>query len=145
MAGPNSVDEYLALVPDDARAALEKLRKTIKTAAPDTTETISYQMPTFKYRGRALVGFAAFKNHCSLFPYSAKVMDLCKAELESYETSKGTIRFPFERPPFFRRHQEDREDPDGGDRGAQEMMAPRHAGWDQASLLHDNGTRWLSA
>ena len=98
MAGPNSVDEYLALVPDDARAALEKLRQTIKTAAPGTTETISYQMPTFKYQGRALVGFAAFKNHCSLFPYSTKVMDLCKAELESYETSKGTIRFPVDRP-----------------------------------------------
>ncbi len=98
MAGPNSVDEYLALVPHDARAALEKLRKTIKTAAPDTTETISYQMPTFKYQGRALVGFAAFKNHCSLFPYSAKIMNLCKEELESYETSKGTIRFPVDRP-----------------------------------------------
>ena len=98
MAGPNSVDEYLALVPHDARAALEKLRKTIKTAAPDTTETISYQMPTFKYQGRALVGFAAFKDHCSLFPYSGKIMNLCKEELESYETSKGTIRFPVDRP-----------------------------------------------
>jgi uncharacterized protein YdhG (YjbR/CyaY superfamily) len=98
MAGPNSVDEYLALVPDDARAALEKLRKTIKAAAPDTTETISYQMPTFKYQGRALVGYAAFKNHCSLFPYSGKIMNLCKEELESYETSKGTIRFPVDRP-----------------------------------------------
>ena len=94
MAGANSVDEYLALVPDDARAALEKLRKTIKAAAPDTTETISYQMPTFKYQGRALVGFAAFKNHCSLFPYSAKIMNVCKEELEAYETSKGRFVFP---------------------------------------------------
>ena len=98
MTGPSSIDEYLALVPDDARVALEKLRKTIKTAAPDTTETISYQMPTFKYQGRALVGFAAFKNHCSLFPYSAKIMNLCKKELESYATSNGTIRFPVDRP-----------------------------------------------
>ena len=56
MAGPESFDEYLSQVPDEARAALEGLRKTIKSAAPDTTETISYQMPTFKYQGRALVG-----------------------------------------------------------------------------------------
>lgn len=98
MAGASSVDEYLSHVPEDARAALESLRKTIKAAAPHTTETISYQMPTFKYRGRALVGFAAFKNHCSLFPYSTKVMASCKRELRSYETSKGTIRFPINRP-----------------------------------------------
>jgi uncharacterized protein YdhG (YjbR/CyaY superfamily) len=97
MAGPSSVDEYLSQVPEEARAALEKLRKTIKAAAPNTTETISYQMPTFKYQGRALVGFAAFKNHCSLFPYSGKAIDLHKEELKSYETSKGTIRFPIDK------------------------------------------------
>jgi uncharacterized protein YdhG (YjbR/CyaY superfamily) len=98
VAGPRSVEDYLSQVPEDARAALEKLRKTIKAAAPDTTETISYQMPTFKYRGRALVGYAAFKNHCSLFPYSTKVMDSYKEELKSYETSKGTIRFSTDNP-----------------------------------------------
>jgi uncharacterized protein YdhG (YjbR/CyaY superfamily) len=98
MAGPSSVDEYLSQVPEEARAALEKLRKTIKTTAPNTTETISYQMPTFKYQGRALVGFAAFKNHCSLFPYSGKVIDSHKEELQAYETSKGTIRFPIDKP-----------------------------------------------
>jgi uncharacterized protein YdhG (YjbR/CyaY superfamily) len=98
VAGPSSVEDYLFQVPEEARAALEKLRKTIKAAAPDTTETISYQMPTFKYRGRALVGFAAFKNHCSLFPYSTAVMDSHKEELRSYETSKGTIRFTTDNP-----------------------------------------------
>jgi uncharacterized protein YdhG (YjbR/CyaY superfamily) len=98
MAGPSSVEEYLSQVPEEARAVLERLRKTIKAAAPNTTETISYQMPTFKYRGRALVGFGAFKNHCSLFPYSTKVMDSHKEELQSYETSKGTIRFPIDKP-----------------------------------------------
>jgi uncharacterized protein YdhG (YjbR/CyaY superfamily) len=77
---------------------LRTLRKTIKTAAPDATETISYQMPTFKYRGRALVGFAAFKDHCSLFPYSAKVLDDYKDELGAFETSKGTIRFSVDQP-----------------------------------------------
>jgi uncharacterized protein YdhG (YjbR/CyaY superfamily) len=99
MAGQRSVDDYLSQVPPEARAALERLRKTIKAAAPNTTETISYQMPTFKYQGRALVGFAAFKNHCSLFPYSTKVMDSLREELESYDTSgKGTIRFPADQP-----------------------------------------------
>jgi uncharacterized protein YdhG (YjbR/CyaY superfamily) len=98
MPGPSSVEEYLSQVPAEARAALEKLRETIRAAAPNTTETISYQMPTFKYRGRALVGIAAFKNHCSLFPYSTKVMEAHREELQSYETSKGTIRFPAAKP-----------------------------------------------
>jgi uncharacterized protein YdhG (YjbR/CyaY superfamily) len=99
MAGPASVEEYLARVPDGPRAALEKLRKTIRAAAPDTTETISYQMPTFKYQGRALVGFAAFKNHCSLFPYSDKVMVTLEKDLGPFDTSgKGTIRFTVEEP-----------------------------------------------
>jgi hypothetical protein len=72
MTGPSSVEHYLSQLPEEARATLEKLRKTIKAAAPNTTETISYQMPTFKYQGRALVGFAAFKNHCSLFPIARR-------------------------------------------------------------------------
>lgn len=98
MPRPSSVEEYLSQVPGPARAALEMLRKTIKAAAPDTTETISYQMPTFKYRRRALVGFAAFKNHCSLFPYSTKVLEIYEEELGSMRTSKGTIQFSSDRP-----------------------------------------------
>jgi uncharacterized protein YdhG (YjbR/CyaY superfamily) len=100
MAGPDSFDDYLSQVSDEARTALEWLRKTIKAAAPDTTETISYQMPTFKYRGRALVGFAAFKDHCSLFPYSKKVMEVLEEDLRPYDISgKGaTIRFTTDRP-----------------------------------------------
>jgi uncharacterized protein YdhG (YjbR/CyaY superfamily) len=100
MAGPRSVEDYLSQVPEEARAALEKLRNTIKAAAPNTTETISYQMPTFKYQGRALVGFAAFKNHCSLFPYSTGVMDTLRDELQSYDTSGNgaTIRFTVDKP-----------------------------------------------
>ena len=98
MAGPSSVEDYLSQVPVEARAALEKLRKTIMAAAPNTTETISYQMPTFKYQGRALVGFAAFKKHCSLFPYSGRVIDAHNKELGPYETSKGTIRFTADKP-----------------------------------------------
>jgi uncharacterized protein YdhG (YjbR/CyaY superfamily) len=98
MAGPRTVEDYLSQVPEEARTALETLRKTIKEAAPDTTETISYQMPTFKYQGRALMGYAAFKDHCSLFPYSTGVMDAYKEELKSFETSKGTIRFLVDKP-----------------------------------------------
>lgn len=90
------VDEYLAGVPKEARATLEKLRKTIKAAAPMASEVISYQMPMYKHHGM-VVGFAAFKNHCSLFPGSA-VMDAHKEELKRYDTSKGTIRFPVDKP-----------------------------------------------
>ena len=95
-AAAKNVDEYLAAVPKEARAALEKLRRTIKAAAPMATETISYQMPMYKHHGM-VVGFAAFKNHCSLFPGSG-VMDAYKKELKDYETSKGTIRFTIDKP-----------------------------------------------
>jgi uncharacterized protein YdhG (YjbR/CyaY superfamily) len=89
---PATVDDYLAALPEEARATLEKIRKTIKAAAPKATEVISYQMPMYKYHG-LLVGFAAFKNHCSFFP-GAKPMATYKDELKAYKTSKGTIRFP---------------------------------------------------
>ena len=90
------VDEYLAGVPKEARATLEKLRKTIKAAAPKASEVISYQMPMYKHHGM-VIGFAAFKDHCSIFPGSA-VMDAHKEELKRYDTSKGTIRFPSNKP-----------------------------------------------
>lgn len=91
-----TVDEYLAAISEDARATLEKLRKMIKAAAPNATEVIRYQMPAFKYHGM-LVFFAAFKNHCSFFPGSS-VIDAHKDDLKSYDTSKGTIRFPTDKP-----------------------------------------------
>jgi len=91
-----NVDEYLAGVPKEVRTTLEKLRKTIKAAAPMASEGISYQMPMYKHHGM-VVGFAAFKNHCSIFP-GAAVMDAYKEELKPYETSKGTIRFPANKP-----------------------------------------------
>jgi uncharacterized protein YdhG (YjbR/CyaY superfamily) len=93
------VDSYLAAVPEEARAALEKLRKTIKAAAPKADEVISYQIPTYKHYG-PLVGFAAFPNHCGFYVMSPAVMDAHRDELESYDTSKGTIRFqPASRSP----------------------------------------------
>ena len=95
-ASVQTVDDYLATLPEDARATLEKLRKTIKAAAPKATEGISYQMPMFKHHGM-LVGFAAFKDHCSFFP-GAKPVATFKDELKDYKTSKGTIRFPIGKP-----------------------------------------------
>lgn len=92
-----NVDEYLAGVPKEARTTLDKLRRTIKAAAPMASEGISYQMPMYKHHGM-VVGFAAFKNHCSIFP-GAAVMDAYKEELKPYDTSKGTIRFPANKPP----------------------------------------------
>jgi uncharacterized protein YdhG (YjbR/CyaY superfamily) len=99
MAGPSTVEEYLSQVPREARATLERIRTAVKAAAPDTTEMISYQMPTFKYRGRALLGIAAFKNHCSVFLYSGKVLSSLEEELQPYDTSgRGTIRFTTDEP-----------------------------------------------
>jgi uncharacterized protein YdhG (YjbR/CyaY superfamily) len=95
--GPKNVDEYLARIPEPARSTLGKIRATIRSAAPaEATETISYGIPAFKYKG-VLVWFAAFSDHCSLFP-TAAVIETFKNELKSYSTSKGTIQFPTEKP-----------------------------------------------
>jgi len=93
---PKSVDDYLAALPEDARVTLEKIRRTIRAAAPKATEVISYQMPMYKQHGM-LVGFAAFKDHCSLFP-GANPVAIFKDELKAYKTSKGTIQFPIGKP-----------------------------------------------
>ncbi len=98
MAAPTSVEEYLAALPDGPRAALEKLRDTIKAAAPEATETISYQMPAFRLHGRFLVWYAAFRDHCSLFPASGRVLEAHREELKPYLSGKGTLRFTVERP-----------------------------------------------
>jgi uncharacterized protein YdhG (YjbR/CyaY superfamily) len=98
VAGPTSVEEYLAALPEESRAALEKLRKTIKAAAPEATETISYQMPAFKDHGRLLVSYAAFKDHCSFFPMSMKVIEAHAEELKPYHTGRGTIQFHADKP-----------------------------------------------
>ena len=95
-ATPANTDAYLAAVPKDARDALEKLRKIIRAAAPKATETISYQIPTYKYHGM-LVSFAAFKDHCSFFP-GAAVIKAYQSKLKPYSTSKGTICFPADKP-----------------------------------------------
>ena len=98
-AAPKNVDEYLARVPEPARSTLNKIRATIRSAAPpEATEVISYGIPMFKYKGM-LMGFAAFSNHCSLFPGSLSAMKELQNELKAFPTSKGTIRFPVDKPP----------------------------------------------
>ena len=95
---PQNVDEYLATIPEPARTTLEKVRAVIKAnVPPETTETISYRIPMFKYKGM-LIGFAAFKNHCSLFPANMDVFKTFKKELEPFHTSKGTLQFPLDKP-----------------------------------------------
>jgi len=94
---PNTVDEYLAGVKEPARSALIKLREAIRSAVPaEAAETISYGMPAIKYKG-VLLWFAAFSNHCSLFP-KASVIEAFKNELEGFTTAKGTIQFPLDKP-----------------------------------------------
>jgi uncharacterized protein YdhG (YjbR/CyaY superfamily) len=94
---PKSVDEYLAGVPEPARSSLKKIRAAIRSAAPhEAIETISYQMPAFKYKGM-LAWYAAFSNHCSLFP-GASIVAAFRNELKNYSTSNGTIRFPTDKP-----------------------------------------------
>jgi uncharacterized protein YdhG (YjbR/CyaY superfamily) len=93
-----NVDEYLAGVPEPARSTLNKIRAVIRSAVPpEATETISYRIPTFKYKG-SLVAFAAFSNHCSLFPMSGSLIEAFKKELKDFHTSKGTIQFPVDKP-----------------------------------------------
>jgi uncharacterized protein YdhG (YjbR/CyaY superfamily) len=95
---PKNVDEYLAGVPEPARSTLIKVRAAIRSAMPaEATEAISYQMPAFKYKGRPLLWFAAFSNHCSLFP-TASVIEAIKNELKGFSISKGTIQFPVDKP-----------------------------------------------
>jgi uncharacterized protein YdhG (YjbR/CyaY superfamily) len=90
---PESVDAYLAGVPEPMRSTLNKIRAVIRSVVPpETTEIISYRMPAFKHK-RVLVWFAAFSNHCSLFPTAAIVKEFEK-ELEGFYTSQGTIQFP---------------------------------------------------
>lgn len=90
------IDTYLAGLPSEAKVKLDKLRQTIKNAAPKAEEVISYQMPAFRFYGM-LVWFAAFKNHYSLF-VRPKVLQLFEDELKQYETSKSAVRIPLDQP-----------------------------------------------
>lgn len=95
---PADVETYLARLPADKRAALEKLRRDVLAAAPGAEDCIAWSMPSFRLEGRLLACYAAAKNHCSLYPMSAAVMADLADVLERYDTSKGTIRFPVDKP-----------------------------------------------
>ena len=92
-----TIDGYLAPLAGDKRAALEKLRKDICAAAPGAEECISYGIPAFRLGGKMLVGFGAAANHCAFYPGSHPI-EAHRKELAAYDTSKGTIRFPPNRP-----------------------------------------------
>jgi uncharacterized protein YdhG (YjbR/CyaY superfamily) len=96
-AKPRTIDEYLAPLSNEKRAALEKLRRAIKSAAPKAEECISYQIPAFRLGGRMLVAFGAAANHCAFYPGSRPV-EAHKGELKAYDTTKGTIRFQADSP-----------------------------------------------
>jgi len=98
LATATSVEDYLAALPDERRSAVQELRRTIRAAAPEATELISYQMPAFRSHGQFLVSYAAFKNHYSLFPASEAVVTGLGEELTPHLSGKGTIRFRADDP-----------------------------------------------
>ena len=99
MAGnPKTIDEYLAPLGDDQRAALEKLRKTIRAAAPRAEECINYGIAAFRLNGKPLVGFGAAAKHCAFYPMNGSTVAAFQDEHKDYDTSKGTIRFQPHKP-----------------------------------------------
>lgn len=93
-----SVDEYISIFPVDVQEILENIRKLIKETAPEATETISYQIPTFKTNGHFLIYYAAFKNHVSVYPITTGMKRELKEEIEPFVKGKGTLQFPLSKP-----------------------------------------------
>jgi len=91
------IDSYLANLPEDTRIALQTLRETVKSVAPDAEEVISYAIPAFKYHGM-LVGFAAAKNYYGFYPWNGHTVDQFKDDLKGYSVTKGAIHFPMDKP-----------------------------------------------
>jgi len=92
-----TIDEYIKASPTDVQGILQSLRLTIRKAAPEAVETISYQMPTFKLNGKGLVYFAAFKNHIGFYPIPSGI-EAFKKELSPYKQGKGSVQFPIGKP-----------------------------------------------
>src|SRR5436189_1239813 len=95
---PKTIDEYLAGVHADQRAALETLRRTIRAAAPKAEECISYGLAAFRLNGRPLVAFGASTNHCAFYPMNSTTVEAFQEQLKSFATGKGTIRFSTDKP-----------------------------------------------
>lgn len=98
MAKPATVEEYIAAAPEDRRSGLEALRRTVVTTAPEAAELISYAIPSYKLDGRALVSFAAFTQHYSVFPASRFVLEALGDEAAPFAHGRGTFRFPADEP-----------------------------------------------
>jgi len=94
----NAIDDYLLTLDGPKKSTLEDLRKRILEILPKAEQCISYQIPTFKIDGKAIAGFAAFKNHCSYFPMSGSVLDKLGKAVAKYQTSKGTLQFKADHP-----------------------------------------------
>ena len=95
---PRTIDEYLAALGDEQRAALEKLRKSIRAAAPKAQECISYGLPAFRLDQKPLVALGATTKHCAFYLMSGSIVERHQDELKNYDTSKGTIRFQPDKP-----------------------------------------------
>jgi uncharacterized protein YdhG (YjbR/CyaY superfamily) len=93
-----NVDAYLATLPDDRRAVMEDLRRTVRAAAPGADEVISYNMPALRLNGRFLVSYDAYKRHTSLFPWTDAMVAELGDEVRPYAVGKGTLRFPVDQP-----------------------------------------------
>ena len=93
-----TVDAYMAGLPEDRRATMEELRRTIRAAAPTATEAISYNMPAFRLDGRFFVSYEAFKRHYSLFPWTDEMVEELGDAIRPYAVGKGTLRFPADAP-----------------------------------------------
>ena len=97
---PNDIDDYIAGFPADVQKVLEKIRRTIRKAAPKAEESISYQIPTYKIDGERLIYFAGFAKHVSVYPAPREAKEF-KKELAAYKGGKGTVQFPLDKPiPF---------------------------------------------
>ena len=95
---PKTIDEYLAGVSAEQRATLEKLRQTVRAAAPKAEECISYGLAAFRLNGRPLVALGASANHCAFYAMNSTTVEAFREQLKRFETSKGTIRFAVEKP-----------------------------------------------
>lgn len=97
-AKPRSIDEYIANFPKNVQKVLQEVRGVIREVAPNATETISYDMPTFNLNGTYLIYFAGWKKHVALYPVSGKIADTLSEELSVYKGTKGSVHFPLNRP-----------------------------------------------